>query len=108
VGAFLRGVRLAAKQRRHLNVVFTEVPFFFFFLFFLLEEREIAVAESEFPSQVYLIKGSSSSEEGGLVERGRMEREGDKGRGKGGLISSPECCAKGFLCFCFLSEFRLD
>jgi hypothetical protein len=56
---------------------------FLFFLFFLQEEREIAVAESEFPSQVYLIKGSSSSEEGGLVERGRTERGGDKG-GRGG------------------------
>ncbi len=56
---------------------------FLFFSFFLQEEREIAVAESEFPSQVYLIKGSSSSEEGGLVERGRMERGGDKGGGRG-------------------------
>jgi hypothetical protein len=56
---------------------------FCFFLFFLQEEREIAVAESEFPFQVYLIKGSSSSEEGGLAERGRMERGGDKGGGGG-------------------------
>jgi hypothetical protein len=62
-----------------------EVPFCFFLFFFLLEEREIAVAESEFPSQVYLIKGSSSSEEGGLTEkRGRMERGGDQGGGEGG------------------------
>jgi hypothetical protein len=74
-------------------------------------EREMAVAESEFPSQVYLIKGSSSSEEGGLGgEGGGWREKGIKGRegGRGELISSPECCAKGFLCFCFLSEFRLD
>jgi hypothetical protein len=64
-------------------------------LFFFCWRRE-RVAESEFPSLVYLIKGSSSSEEGGLVERGvDGERRGSRGRegeGRGAHFLSRMLC----------------